>query len=247
VSIPKDDKTLNWKIPSRIGHNNRLLVRRGWGKSWNERQPCVKGQSLLLEAKTEDCLSNLTADVKDDYSLRCHLICQPGAKETQLSHKPRALSLWNLSIQWLTSDFYLSMVRHIPRGQSLYIQKKYIYKIQYKCDKKKTMQKKMYPSTTTTVCTHVCIQSLEKNKLIQESHDWMYEWDSGLLATLCSLLHFHSNFPPQFEKQKAALFAALTFLCSLPHRLACNNTHMQTHSSRIGPTAHHRKESKLLF
>ncbi len=82
------------------------------------------------------------------------------------------------------------------------------------------------PSTTTTVCTHVCIQSLEQNKQTRVSWlDVLYEWDSGLLATLCSLPHFHSNFPPQFEKQKAA------FLCSLPHRLACNDTHMQTHTA----------------
>lgn len=88
VSIPKDDKMLNWKIPSRIGRNNRPLVRRGWGKWWDERQPCVKGPGLLLEAKTEDCLSNLTEDVKDDNSLRCHLICQPGPKRPSWAINP---------------------------------------------------------------------------------------------------------------------------------------------------------------
>lgn len=91
------------------------------------------------------------------------------------------------------------------------------------------------PSTTTTVCTHVCIQSLEKNKLTQESRDWMYEWETELLATLCSLPHFHSNFPPQFEKQKAALSAALTFLCSLPHRLACNDTQLMRWADGTSP------------
>ncbi len=181
MSIPKDDKTLNWKIPSRIGHNNRPLVRRGWGKSWNERQPCVKGQCLLLEAKTEDCLSNLTADVKDDYSLRCHLICQPGAKETQLSHKPRALSLWNLSIQWLTSDFYLSMVRHIPRGQSLYIPKNTYIKYNTSVTKKNNENKKLsiYHNYCMYPRMHTVSREEQTDTRVSWLDVWMRLWPSG--------------------------------------------------------------------
>lgn len=68
------------KIPPRIVRNNRLLVHLGREKWWDERRPCVKGPGLLLKAKTKDCLSNLTEDVKDHNSQRCHPICLTGPK-----------------------------------------------------------------------------------------------------------------------------------------------------------------------